>query len=66
MGKFTKEITVGPDDPTTACELLASHTGLPKGRIKDAMTKGAVWLKKSRESSIGCAGPRRLCGRETC
>ena len=46
MEKFTKEITVGPDDPTTACDLLARQTGLPKGRIKDALTKGAVWLKK--------------------
>ncbi|MBI4792007.1 MAG: RluA family pseudouridine synthase [Deltaproteobacteria bacterium] len=51
MEKFTREITVGPDDPTTACELLARHTGLAKGRIKDAMTKGAVWLKK-RENKL--------------
>ena len=48
MGKFTKEITVPPGDPTTACELLARQTGLAKGRIKDAMTKGAVWLKKKK------------------
>jgi tRNA pseudouridine32 synthase / 23S rRNA pseudouridine746 synthase len=29
-----------------ACDFLALHTGLPKGRIKDAMNKGAVWLKR--------------------
>ncbi|RJX35550.1 MAG: RluA family pseudouridine synthase [Desulfurivibrio sp.] len=46
MEKFTREISVTPDDPLTACELLARKTGLAKGRIKDAMTKGAVWLKK--------------------
>jgi tRNA pseudouridine32 synthase / 23S rRNA pseudouridine746 synthase len=28
------------------CNLLASSTGLPKVRIKDAMIKGAVWLKR--------------------
>ncbi|MCK9294056.1 MAG: RluA family pseudouridine synthase [Desulfobulbaceae bacterium] len=48
MEKFTTEITVAPDDPRTACELLARQTGLSKGRIKDAMAKGAVWLKKKK------------------
>jgi len=48
MEKFTSEITVTPDDPPTACELLARQTGLAKARIKDAMTKGAVWLKKRK------------------
>jgi len=41
---FTK--TVGPNDPTTACKFLAEFTALSKSRIKDAMGKGAVWLKK--------------------
>ncbi|MBU0965405.1 MAG: RluA family pseudouridine synthase [Proteobacteria bacterium] len=48
MEKFTREITVAPDDPQTACDLLAGKTGLSKGKIKDAMTKGAVWLKKRK------------------
>jgi tRNA pseudouridine32 synthase/23S rRNA pseudouridine746 synthase len=48
MEKFAKEIPAGPDDPATACELLARHTGLSKAKIKDAMTKGAVWLKKKK------------------
>lgn len=33
------------DNQHTAVDLLAQASGLPKGRIKDAMTKGAVWLK---------------------
>ena len=32
--------------PATAYQLLADTSGLPKGRIKDAMVKGAVWLKR--------------------
>jgi tRNA pseudouridine32 synthase/23S rRNA pseudouridine746 synthase len=38
-------VTVSRAD--TACNLLASSTGLSKLRIKDAMVKGAVWLKRS-------------------
>jgi tRNA pseudouridine32 synthase / 23S rRNA pseudouridine746 synthase len=33
-------------EAVSACNLLASFTGFPKGRIKDAMVKGAVWLKR--------------------
>jgi tRNA pseudouridine32 synthase/23S rRNA pseudouridine746 synthase len=29
-----------------ACDFLAMHTGLSKARLKDAMNKGAVWLKR--------------------
>ena len=32
--------------PAVACQLLADTTGLPKERIKHAMVKGAVWLKR--------------------
>jgi len=39
---------VGADDPVTASEFLAAFTTLSKNRIKDAMAKGAVWLKKSK------------------
>ena len=48
MQKFTLNKAVSIDDPATACEFLANHTGLSKSRIKDAMTKGAVWLKKTK------------------
>jgi tRNA pseudouridine32 synthase / 23S rRNA pseudouridine746 synthase len=33
-------------EATGACDLLSSSTGLAKVRIKEAMTKGAVWLKR--------------------
>ncbi len=48
MNRFTKEIIIAADNKLTACELLATETGLSKGKIKDAMTKGAVWLKKKK------------------
>ena len=35
-----------PDDPNIAVDFLALHSGISKVRIKDAMNKGAVWLKK--------------------
>jgi len=38
----------------TACELLAGGTGLTKLRVKEAMQKGAVWLKRAG------AGEQRL------
>lgn len=40
--------TIGPDDPAKACDALAHHTGLSKTCIKQAMIKGAVWLKRPR------------------
>lgn len=34
-------------------DALAAHTGLPKGRIKDALNKGAVWLRaRGREQRV--------------
>jgi len=48
MQKFTLTKAVGKDDPGTGCDFLASHTGLSKSRIKDAMSKGAVWIKKKK------------------
>jgi len=51
--------------PQTAAEALAEHTGLSKGRIKDAMTKGACWwtlkgkqLRLRRASKALQAGTR--------
>ncbi|MGE5300609.1 MAG: RluA family pseudouridine synthase [Acidobacteriota bacterium] len=40
--------TIDVESPGTACDLLAEKSGLSKGRIKDAMNKGAVWLKGKR------------------
>ena len=47
MQKLSLTRKVGAGDPAIACEFLAAFTPLSKTRIKDAMVKGAVWLKKS-------------------
>jgi tRNA pseudouridine32 synthase/23S rRNA pseudouridine746 synthase len=46
--------TVVTGESRTACELLAAGTGLPKLRVKEAMQKGAIWLKRAG------AGEQRL------
>ena len=38
-----------PDE--TAVDALARVSGLPKSRIKDAMGKGAVWLKRGKDAN---------------
>ena len=48
MQKFSLKKTVRIDDPGTACEFLVKHTRLSKSRIKDAMNKGAVWIRKAK------------------
>jgi len=47
LQKFELKKAVGPDEPETAVDFLAAHSGISKVRIKDAMNKGAVWLKKA-------------------
>ena len=39
-------VAIEIDNPATACDLLASRTGISKTKIKDAMNKGAVWLRR--------------------
>ena len=46
MQKFSLKKTVGLHDPKTVLEFLARHTDLSKRRIRDAMNKGAVQLKR--------------------
>lgn len=46
--RFRLEKTVTADDPMVAVDFLAAHTPLSKARLKDAMIKGAVWLKRDR------------------
>jgi tRNA pseudouridine32 synthase/23S rRNA pseudouridine746 synthase len=58
MKKVTFKKIVNPGDPDTVCDFLSTHTGLSKTRIKDAMAKGAVWLKKK-------GGKRRRVRRTT-
>jgi tRNA pseudouridine32 synthase/23S rRNA pseudouridine746 synthase len=43
---FTFKGPVHQSDPHEAAAFLTRHTGLSKARIKDAMNKGAVWLRR--------------------
>ena len=43
--RFTLDITIDQPD-IAAIEWLSQHCELPKKSLKEAMTKGAVWLKK--------------------
>ena len=42
--EFSASVEKGPQ--MTACDFLAAKTGLSKMKVKDAMNKGAVWIKK--------------------
>ncbi len=46
MNTLILKETVGPDDPTTACDFLAARTGISKSKIKSAMIKGAVGIRR--------------------
>lgn len=48
MNQLRLRETVGTSDNLRACDFLASRTGLSKSRIKDAMNKGAVRLRRKR------------------
>lgn len=41
---------IGPNDPSKASDVLADYTGLSKTCIKQAMTRGAVWLQRPRRA----------------
>lgn len=47
---MTAQTFLIPVDATgqRAIDLLAAQTGLPKQRLKDALNKGAVWLKRGK------------------
>lgn len=44
--KFSITRVVSDNASPGACAFLAFHSGLSKARVKDAMNKGAVWLKR--------------------
>lgn len=48
MNKIDLEIDINADAGATASGFLASKSGLSKSKVKDAMNKGAVWLKKKK------------------
>lgn len=45
------ELTFDPTCPATACDALAARTGLSKSSIKQAMIKGAVWLRRPKSKA---------------
>ena len=47
MTRFTFDRAVAPEDPQQIIEFVIRHTGLSRQRIKSAMTKGALWRKRS-------------------
>lgn len=52
--KLTFKATITAGTSESACDFLSVKTGLSKARVKDAMNKGAVWIKKKS------GGMRRL------
>jgi tRNA pseudouridine32 synthase/23S rRNA pseudouridine746 synthase len=46
VDKIDLKIDVDSDMNETATDFLAARSGLSKSKVKDAMNKGAVWLKK--------------------
>jgi len=46
MQSFSQTITVRSGDPRTVSNFLVKFTRLSKGRIKEAMAKGAVWYHR--------------------
>ncbi len=48
MNKIDLQIDVDANTNATAADLLASRSGLSKSKVKEAMNKGAVWLKKNK------------------
>lgn len=48
MQKIIFKAAITSDQTESACDFLSAKTGLSKTRVKDAMNKGAVWLKKRK------------------
>ncbi|HEX8948576.1 MAG TPA: pseudouridine synthase, partial [Dissulfurispiraceae bacterium] len=46
MEKVVVKAVFDPGARMTACDFLAAKSGLSKGRVKDAMNKGAAWIRK--------------------
>ena len=42
------KVVVDTDDSGPVSDFLAKRTGISRSKVKDAMNKGAVWLKKRR------------------
>lgn len=52
--KFTVTVAITRGESGSVADLVAARTGLSKGVVKDAMNKGALWIRKKK------GGLRRL------
>lgn len=50
--RFAAVISHTGPSAESACDLIAGRTGLPKVRVKEAMAKGAVWIRRSKGASV--------------
>jgi tRNA pseudouridine32 synthase/23S rRNA pseudouridine746 synthase len=50
--KFVLKTVIPHSFSGSACDFLAGQSGISRGRIKDAMSKGAVWLKRKNRGRL--------------
>jgi tRNA pseudouridine32 synthase / 23S rRNA pseudouridine746 synthase len=48
MNKLIIKRTISSDAEVSAADFLVSKTGISKSRVKDAMNKGALWIKRKK------------------
>ncbi len=48
MSRISYKVSVSSSGSLVASEILAQRSGLSRGRIKDAMNKGAVWITRKK------------------
>jgi tRNA pseudouridine32 synthase/23S rRNA pseudouridine746 synthase len=51
--KFVLKTVIPRSFSGTACDFLAAQAGISRSRIKDAMNKGAVWMKRKNRGRLG-------------
>jgi len=52
MNQAGRHYTLIATVPTSLVEALAQHTGISKIKLKDAMQKGAVWVKRGKQAVV--------------
>jgi tRNA pseudouridine32 synthase/23S rRNA pseudouridine746 synthase len=51
--KFVLKTVVPQSFSGTVCDFLAARSDISRGRLKDAMSKGAVWMKRKNRGRLG-------------
>jgi tRNA pseudouridine32 synthase / 23S rRNA pseudouridine746 synthase len=52
MNSYILKITIDQNSAGTAADFLAAQSGISKTRVKDAMNKGALWIKRKKGGLI--------------